>query len=163
MRIVPGVTLHSLGQRTQGPIGFLRTLLQFDAEVFLDQVAEPKLPQAKQARGQHGIEDGAGHELVVLAQEPQVVVRAVHDQFVAGQGIKQRVEVKTGQRINEPVTGEGADLDQADLFRVGMQAVCLGVHRHPVCRAEDRQVAGKVRFTIYHAGNIFRRPLRSHR
>ena len=68
MRIVPGITFHSFRQRTHGPIGFLRALLQLDAKVFLNQVAQAKLPQTKQARGEHRVEDRAGHKFVVLAQ-----------------------------------------------------------------------------------------------
>ena len=85
MRIVPGVAFHPLRQRAHRPVGFLRALLQLDAEVLLDQVAQTELTQAKQARGEHRIEDGAGHEFVVLAQQPQVVICAMHDQLVSGQ------------------------------------------------------------------------------
>ena len=46
---------------------------------------------------------------------------------------------KAGQRVNQPVARGGADLNQADLLRVGVQAVGLGVHRHPGCRAEHGQ------------------------
>ena len=79
----------------------------------------------------------------------------MHDKFASGQGLKQRLEVQARQRVKESVAGNGADLDQADLFRVGMQAVRFGVHSHPGCRAENGKEGCQLLFTFNHAGNIF--------
>ena len=42
-------------------------------------------------------------------------------------------------------------MDQADLFRVRMQAVGLGINRDPLCMPELRQVIDELLFRIYHA------------
>ena len=68
--------------------------LQFDLEIVLDQMAETELADPQQARREHRVEDGAGHEGVVFAEQPQIVIRAVDDEFMAGQGFEQRVEVE---------------------------------------------------------------------
>jgi len=47
------------------------------------------------------------------------------------QGLKQRVEVNIGQRINQFVTRKCADLHQANLFRIRVEAVGLGIDRDP--------------------------------
>jgi len=84
VRIVAGVAFHALGQRAQGPVGFLRAFLELHTEIFLHQMAQAELAQAKQSRCKHGIENGFGDELVMFAQQTQIVIRAVHDQLVTG-------------------------------------------------------------------------------
>jgi predicted metalloendopeptidase len=116
---------------------------------------ETKLAQAEKARGEHRVEDGARHEFVVLAQQAQVVIGAMHDQFVAGQRLKHWVEIEAGQRVNEPVAGNRADLNQADLLRISMQAVSLRIHGHPGGSPENRQEGLHLSFGVNHPGNIF--------
>jgi len=91
---------------------------------------------------------------VVLAQQAEVVVSAMHDQFVAGQGTEQRVEVDASERVNEPVAGNRADLNQADFFRVGVQAVRLRIHGHPGGCPEHGQEGLDLSFRVNHPGNI---------
>ncbi|MGC3958867.1 MAG: hypothetical protein QM813_13295 [Verrucomicrobiota bacterium] len=75
MRVVAGVRFHAGGQRAHRPVGLLRPFFQLHAQMFLHEVAEAKLADAQQAGGQHGVENRAGDELVMFAEQAQIVVR----------------------------------------------------------------------------------------
>ena len=152
--IISGIPLHALGQGPQSPICLLSPLLKLCPQVGFNQTAEAELPHTKQPRRQHGIENGARDEFVMFLQQTQVVVGAVHDELVARQGLEQRVQGETGQRINEPIPGTGADLNQTNLFRVGVQTVRLGIHSDPGGGTKCRQVRLQFLFRIDHAGSI---------
>jgi hypothetical protein len=148
--IVAGVALHPLGERPHGPIGFLGAFFELNTQVGLHQVAQAELAQSEQPGRQHGIEDGAGNELVVFAKQPQVVVGAMHDQLVPGQGIENWVQNQLGQGIDQPIAIDGADLDQTHLFGVGMQAIGLCINRYPGSMAKYRQEFLQLLFIIDH-------------
>ena len=40
---------------------------------------------------------------MVLAQQPQIVIRAVHDQLVCAERLQQRGKIDSRQRVNQPV------------------------------------------------------------
>ena len=92
---------------------------------------------------------------MMLAQQPQVVIRAVHDEFMRVQRAEQRGKIYSGQRINQPVAVGRADLDQADFFGIRVQAVGLGVERNPCRRAQFRQPRGELFVGFNHTANIF--------
>ena len=89
MGIIESVPLHSLRQRPERPIGLLRALFQLYFEVSLYQVPETELPESQQAGRQHGIEDSAGDKFMVLSQQSQIIIGAVHDQLVARECLEQ--------------------------------------------------------------------------
>ena len=92
---------------------------------------------------------------MMLAQQAQIVIRAVHDQLVRVERVQQRIEIDAGERVNQAVAGGGADLDQADLFGIGVQAVGFGVERQPGGGLEVGQKGGQLCVGVNHAGNIF--------
>lgn len=139
MSIGAGVLLHFFRQWTLRPIGLLRTFIQFDAEEFLDERAQAELALAQEPAGQHGIENRTRDKLVMFFEQAQIVIRAVHDEFVGVKGVEERVELDLGQGIHEAVLAGDADLDEANFFRIGMEAVRLGVERHPLGGAQFGQ------------------------
>ena len=151
MRVVAGVGFHLFGERTPRPIGFLRGLVQFHAEKFFHERTQAKMPFAQKPRRQHGVENGARDKLVMLAQQPQIVIRAVHDEVVFVERGEERIEVHGRERINQPVAGHRADLNQANLFGVGVQAVSFGVERQPGRGFERGQESGKLCVGVNHA------------
>src|SRR5881227_2195384 len=111
MGIIAGVTFHFLSEWADSPISFLGALFELHIEKMFDQMAEAELAQAEQAGGEHGVKDGGGNELVMFAQQTQIVIGAVHDQLMAGEAIEQRIEIYFGEGINEIIARNGADLD----------------------------------------------------
>ena len=51
----------------------------------------------------------------------------MQNQSARANHIKEGLEVEIGEGIDEPVALGAAELDQADLFKIAMKAVCLGV------------------------------------
>ena len=92
------------------------------------------MPQ--QAAGQHGVENGARDKIMMLAQQPQIVIRSVHYQLMLTQGLKQWFEIDAGKGIYQFVSLLGGDLNEANFFRVGVKAVRFGVQRYPRSAAE---------------------------
>src|SRR5688572_4018188 len=154
MGIVPGVALHALSQRTPSPICFLWTFLQLHPEILLHEVNQAELAAAEEPAGEHRVENGGGNEVAVLAQEAQVVIRAVENQFVLGENLKDRRQLQSGKRIDEMIAPEKAELNQAQLFRVGMQAVGLRIQRDPCGGVELREKRRQLLFRINHGANI---------
>ena len=71
---------------------------------------------------------------------------------------------ETGEtlRVNEPVASRGADLNEANLFRIRVQAVGFRVHGDPVGAAHDGQESSELFVRINHATNISGRGVRCH-
>lgn len=154
MSVVACIPFHPGIQRPDGPVGFLWSLFEFYPKKALDQVGESELAQADEAGCEHRVEDGFGLEGVVLAEQTQVVIGAVHEQLVPGQGAEERHQVDGGQGVHEAVAIGGADLEQTEFFRVGVQAVSLGIDRHPGGGREDRQELLERFRRVNHGGNI---------
>jgi hypothetical protein len=129
--VVARVILHPGREGAPGPVGLLRALLQLYPEKPLHQAAQPELAHAQDPGGQHGVEDGRGRKPMVLAHQPQVVVRPMQDQLVPGENLKNRLQPDAGQGIDQLVSPRNAHLNQAELFRVGMQAVRLRINGNP--------------------------------
>ena len=109
---------------------------------------------AQKPRRQHGVENGARDKFVMLAQQPQIVIRAVHDEIVLVECGEEQIEVHGRERINQPVTGHCADLNQANLFGIGVQAVGLGVERQPGRGFERGQEGSKLCVGVNHRASI---------
>ena len=89
--VLYGIVTHLRRQRTQRPVGFLRGFGNGDVEVFEDERGEAELGDAGEARREHGIENGCGSGVADAAQEAQVVVRAVNDEFLSIERAKERL------------------------------------------------------------------------
>ena len=121
-------------------------------------MTQAEMAQPQQTRRQHGVENRAGNEFMVLAQEPQIIIRAVHDEFVPGQRIEQRIEIEPSQRINQFIASHGANLNEADLLGVSVQAVRLGIQRYPLGATDRWQKSCQLCFSVYHAGHFIPPP-----
>ena len=91
-----------------------------------------ELRAADKAGGEHGVKNAIGHEIMSHLEEPNVVVGPMHQQCMFVKGLKEGIQIDSGQRIDQTVLPGETDLNEAELFRVGMKAVCLGVQRQPV-------------------------------
>ncbi len=80
---------------------------------------------------------------MVFFEQAQVVIGRVKDQFAAVEYIEKCIEIDGREWIHEFVAVGGADLDQADFFRVGMEAVGFRIKRKPLSGAEFRQQGRK--------------------
>src|SRR3954453_13004476 len=92
---------------------------------------------------------------MMFAEQPQIIICAVHDQFMSRQRIQHRSDIYPSQRIDEFVSGYRADLYQANFFRIGMKAVCLRVHSHPGRGLEHPYEDSKFFRSVDHLSNIF--------
>jgi len=153
-RVVTCVILHSLRKRALCPVGFLRSLFQRHSERLRHEILQAKFHHAQQARGNHGIENPVRHEVVVLAQQAEIVVAAVQQQFAPAQCLPQRCEVNVRQRIHENVRAGKAELEQAELRRVGVQAVSLCVQGDPFRRTQVGQKVDKPIRSVNHGARI---------
>ena len=131
MSIVPGVFFHLLGQGPKGPIGLLGAFFELNTQVVLDEVHEAELTKAQEAGRQHSVEDCGGDELVMFAEQTQVVVCPMHNQFVGRERFEEGAEVEASERIHQVIAGRSADLDQTDFFWIGVKAVSFGIDRDP--------------------------------
>ena len=138
-RVVAGVVDHSFGQRPARPVGCLRPFLQMNLQEVFHQIGQSEFSETEQARSQHRVKNGVGHEAKRPPQQPQVVIGAVQDQFPPAQGVQQRHQVQRGQRVDQLIDTRQADLNEAKFFRIRMQAVGLRVEGHPVGRPNPRQ------------------------
>lgn len=153
-RVIPRIPFHPLGKWAQSPVGFLWTFLQLHAEIFFDKIAVAKLSLAHQARGEHGIKDRARNKLMVLQQESQIVIGTVHDELVFGQRIEHGCKADRSQWIDQNITFDRADLDEANFFGISMKAVGFSIDCNPVCSADLRKKLRQLLFRIDHAQNI---------
>jgi len=82
---------------------------------------------------------------VVFEEQTQIIIRSVHDELMPAKRPEQWIDVDTGQWIDQPIPSRGADLNETDLFRIGMQTVSFGVHRDPIRRRHH----GKIRRQLF--------------
>ena len=148
--VVTGVVLHALGEGTPSPVRFLWAFIEGKAEIFGHEVDEAELGVTEQAAGEHGVEDRAGDEVVVFAQEAEVVIGAVHDEFMRAESIEQRGEVEAGEGVDEFIDAGEADLEEADFFRVRMETVGFGIQGEPRRDAQLFEETGELQIIINH-------------
>jgi hypothetical protein len=153
-RVVARVVDHPGGERSLGPIGLLRPLLQSDAEIFGNEISEAKFPATEQPAGEHGVEDGCRHKAARFPQEPQVVIGAVQNQLVIMKDIESWLQLDWRERIEEFVLAFDADLNQAKFLWIGMEAVRLRIERNPFCGSHPRQKSFQLLVRVDHRRNI---------
>ena len=102
--------------------------------------------------GEHGVEHLRRGAEAQAIQHAQVEVGAVHHQFGARQRVEQRRQVDVGQRIDQLVGSGQADLHQADLLVVAMQAVGLGVYADTIRGGDASGEIGQRGLRLNHGG-----------
>jgi len=98
-----------------------------EAEVAQKGGGQAEFHYAAEAGGDHGIEEGAGAIVAAAAQEAQIVIGAVEDELFAFPSREERGEGVAGQRIDEEILAGDADLNEAELLEVRMEAIRLGI------------------------------------
>ena len=162
-RVVAGVFYHARRERTLRPIGFLRPFVELHAEKFFHERTETELPFAKQTRGEHRIKNFRGREGVMLLQQAQIVIGGVKNQFATYERIEKRIELHLRERVNQFVAGGGADLNETDFFRVGVETVRLGVNREPSIGFHGGQKGGELFVGVNHVRPVCRKSRRMKR
>ena len=137
--VVHRVIDHLLRQRTQRPVGFLRSLRDLQAEVALEQRGEAELRDAAQARRDHRVEDAPGGHKAAATEQPQIVVHSVNDEFLPREGGEERLQRIPGERVDQQIVARHADLDEAELLEVAVEAVRLGIDGDARMRCERGQ------------------------
>jgi hypothetical protein len=131
-RIVHGIFRHVPGQRALRPVGFLRAFGQNSPEEFLDQSGETELPNAEEPRRDHRIEDSGRDKIHASAQEAQIEIGALQDDFLVRQRTGQRRQVETGQRIDQVIVPAKTELHETKLFVIAVQTIGLGIDRDAI-------------------------------
>ena len=91
---------------------------------------------------------------MMLFEQAQIVIRRVKNELATVEYIEQRIEIDGRERVNEFIAPGGADLDEADFFRIGVEAVGFGVEREPLGGAEFRQQCREFYIIINHVRAI---------
>ncbi len=116
-----------VGERAARPVGQLVALLEADPEQTLDEREQRRRAEADEARGELGVEDGAGRQAARPLQHLQVLVGSVeHGDAVAGEHAGERGDVD-GQRVDQRDRVVPGDLEQGEMRVVAPLAVELGV------------------------------------
>jgi hypothetical protein len=106
-------------------------LLQLDAEELGHEVTQAVARAAEQLGGDGGVEDVAGDEAAGASEQAEVEVGAVQDELALGEVREEGGEVGWREGVDERVAAGVADLDQAQLLGVRVEAVGLGVEGEP--------------------------------
>ena len=137
--VLDRVIEHLRRERTPGPVGLLRGFGEFHPEVALDERGEAEFRNAAEARGDHGVEDAFRCRKADAAEQAQIVVGAVNNELLAVEGREKGIERKAGERIDQQVVSGNADLDEAELLEVAVEAVRLGIDGDARVRSEQRE------------------------
>src|SRR5690348_2135886 len=100
MCVVNRVFDHARGQRTPGPIRFLRTFGQFYAEMPFNQSGQAKFLNSQQSGRDYSIEDPIRLEIKRSAKQSQIKIGAVNHNLFFLQKIRERLKTETGQWID---------------------------------------------------------------
>ena len=78
-RVLRGVIQHVACERTHRPVGALMLLFELDAEESLEERGEAEGADAKELRREARVEDVTKLPIIILMQQPQVIVGIVKD------------------------------------------------------------------------------------
>ena len=154
--IVAGIFLHPGRQGTLRPVRLLGTFLQRDSQIIANQRGQREFPAANEARGEHGIENSRGHEAWPAMEQAKIVIGGVKNQFASQQSLPQRGEIQSSERIDELMGAVEADLHEAELFRIRVETVRLGINSQPFSLPQDRSQGGQA-FCRRNHGHSLRR------
>jgi hypothetical protein len=83
---------------------------------------------AGEAGGDHGIEDGTRLRKAGAAHEAEIVIGAVEDEELAGEDLKEGLEIEAGERVDEDVALIERNLDETEFLEIAMEAVGFCIH-----------------------------------
>src|SRR5579859_2954579 len=110
MCVIARVRFHFFRQGSHGPISLLRAFFECDAEKLRHEIGEAELRDAEQPARKHRVKNGAGNELMVLAQQAQIVIRTMHDEFMLAESLEQGAEIDWCQRVDEIIAVRSGNL-----------------------------------------------------
>ena len=126
-------------QWAPGPVRFLRAFHQSHTKKFLDQRRQAKRPNPEQPRRDDRVENSCRDKTEATAKQAQIEVRALKHDLLARELFRKRREIDFRQRIDQIIVTGNADLDQAKLFEIAVQAVRFGVDCDAVHRLQFRK------------------------
>ena len=146
--VVERVFDHLVGEGALGPVRLARGLGKGDAEVFLHQAGQTELGLAAESCRDHCVEDVLVGEFPRAAEQAQVVVRVVEEDRLPLEGGEEFLKRQPRQGIDQAQIGGKSGLgllapsalDEAELLKVAVQAVGLGVESDLCLRRETVEI-----------------------
>src|SRR5207247_47075 len=116
---------HAVSEWPPRPIGGLRPFFQMDSQQPVDQTRQAELAETQQTRRQHCIENISRHEPASAAPQSQIVIGAVHDQFVHGKGPNEPREADSRSGVCGPQPFlQGGLMTNAGVLRLTAALAC---------------------------------------
>src|SRR5439155_27076502 len=112
--------------RRSGPVA------EFDVEVPFYQSGQTKLADPEQARSNHRVDNALRRKVQTSAEQPQIEIRSVQNNFFSLQRSAQRRQIDIGEWINNLIPARQADLEKTKLLSITMEAIGFGIDRHAI-------------------------------
>ncbi len=125
------------GRRAQ--FAFCEPLARVDAEVLLDQRREAEFRQPQHARGDHRVENFADIKIERASEQAQIEIHPLQHDLLLGERGAKRLQIDRRERIDQVILAVERELNEAELFKIAVQAVGLGIDRDALERAEPRK------------------------
>src|SRR6266700_6585092 len=103
MRIVHRIFRHRLGQGSLCPICFLRTFRKSYAKKTLNERRQAKFAHAEQSRGDHRVENFLWDKLQASAEQTQVEIGSLQNDFLCGQRGAERFQIDRSEWIDQKI------------------------------------------------------------
>jgi len=132
MRVVHRIFQHPRRERTPRPIRLLGPFAEFDIEVPFYQSGQTKFADPEQARSNHRVENALRHKVETSAEQSQIEIRSVQNNFFSLERSAQRRQIDIGEWIDNVVPSRQADLEQTKLLSITMKAIGFGIDRHAI-------------------------------
>ncbi len=145
MRIVLSVLSHARRKWTLRPVRFLRTFRQFDSEKTQYERREAKLAYAQKSRCNHRVENARRYETERSSHQSQIEIRPLQHDFFFGERSGERRQINSGECIDQKIFAAKTELEQTELFKIGMQAVGFRVDRNAIERFQFGKQLGELR------------------
>src|SRR6185503_1447157 len=102
---------------------------QDDVEVLLDERGITEFAQANHPGRDHGIENFPHRQIEAAPQQAQIKIHSLEDNLLFREQRAERLEIDSGQRIDQNIFAIEGELNEAQLFEIAVQTVGLGVDR----------------------------------
>ena len=125
VRVLARIGEMLVRQRTLPPIRALHFLVQGDAKTLLQYRSQPDIFPTQDARGDHRVKQIRELKLVIAFHAQNVVLCRVKNFFDCRVRKERREAGNVGkrERVYEIIVSAGRELQQANFFKIGIQAV----------------------------------------
>src|SRR5207248_1440397 len=93
---------------------------------------QTRFADPEQARSNHRVENALRHKVQTSAEQSQIEIRSVQNNFFSLQRSAQRRQIDIGEWIHNIIPARQADLEQTKLLSITMKAIGFGVDRHAI-------------------------------